>query len=237
MKFKDLQDELRRQIKARIDERELIGSDLSRDAAFQRSHLSNFLNSRRGLSLESMDRLLDSLQIGVLDLVDSGDIQKPMLLAPVASGFEGIAVVSAEHAAQLAYFTSEHVRETAQFKKKFLRTLKPHDVCHRSHWCRFVAVRLDNKTVRAVFPSTAVGATLLIDRHYTSLDPYRLRQPNLYVVRLDSHFAIGNAHLAGEHLVLRPRNPMLPVELARIDRARDYAKCMVGRVCHVAIET
>src|SRR5271157_2390373 len=75
MRLRDLQDRLRAHIRARIGRRELTGSGLSHQAGFQQGHLSNFLNSRRGLSLESMDRLLETLQIDVLDLVDAGEIQ------------------------------------------------------------------------------------------------------------------------------------------------------------------
>ena len=70
MRLQDLQDELRAHIRARIDRGELTGTGLSREAGFQQGHLSNFLNARRGLSLESMDRLLETLNIGVLDLAD-----------------------------------------------------------------------------------------------------------------------------------------------------------------------
>jgi hypothetical protein len=44
---------------------------------------------------------------------------------------------------------------------------------------RFVTIKLDPKTVRAMFSRNAAGATLLIDRHHTSLESYRQRQPNL----------------------------------------------------------
>ena len=236
MRLRDLQDRLRAHIRARIGRRELTGSGLSRQAGFQQGHLSNFLNSRRGLSLESMDRLLDTLQIGVLDLVDAGEIQRRALPPSRADSLENIAVVSAEHAARLPRFTPEQMGGTVSFRKTFLRKLKPNDVCNRGDWLRFVTIKLDPKTVRAMFPRNAAGATLLIDRHYTSLDPYRRRQPNLYAVRLQAGCALGYVSLAGDHLVLRPRNPQLPVELARIDPARSYSDYIVGRVCHVAIE-
>jgi len=235
MRFLDLQDRLRAHIRARIDRRELTGVMLSLQAGLQQGHLSNFLNARRGLSLESMDRLLDALQIGVLDLVDAQEIEQ-RVLRPSATGLESVAVISVEHAARLARFSPEQVGGTVNFRKAFLRRLRPNDVCNRGDWLRFVSVKLDRKNVRAVFARSAAGATLLVDRHYTSLDPYRRFQPNLYAVRLHSRCAVGYVSLAGDHLVLRPRNPELPVELARINRARSYCDYIVGRVCHVAIE-
>jgi hypothetical protein len=236
MRLRDLQDRLRAHIRARINRRELTGSGLSRQAGFQQGHLSNFLNSRRGLSLESMDRLLETLQIEVLDLVDAGEIQRRAPLPAGSASLESIAVVSVEHAARLPRFTPEQVGGSVSFQKAFLRKLKSNDVCSRSDWLRFVTIKLDPQTVRAMFPRSAAGATLLIDRHYTSLDPYRQHQPNLYALRLQARYAIGYVSQAGDHLVLRPRNPQLPVELARIDRAKSYSDYIVGRVCHVAIE-
>ena len=138
VKLQDLQDRLRAHIRARIRRRELTGSDLSRQAGFQQGHLSNFLNSRRGLSLESMDRLLDTLQIEMLDLVDAGEIQRRLLPPVGGDGLENIARVSAEHAARLPRFTSEQVRGTVSFRKTYLRRLKPKDVCGRADWLRFV---------------------------------------------------------------------------------------------------
>ncbi len=236
MRLRDLQDRLRAHIRARINRRELTGSGLSRQAGFQQGHLSNFLNSRRGLSLESMDRLLDTLQIEVLDLVDADEIQRRALLPSESAGLESIAVVSVEHAVRLPRFTPEQVGSTVSFRKAFLGKLKSNDVCGRSDWLRFVTLKLDPKTVRAMFPRSAAGATLLIDRHYTSLAPYRQHQPNLYAIRLQARCAVGYLSLAGDHLVLQPRNPQLPVEFARINRAKSYSDYIVGRVCHVAIE-
>ncbi len=236
MRLRDLQDRLRALIRARIDRRELTGVSLSQQAGLQQGHLSNFLNARRGLSLESMDRLLDALQVSVLDLVDADEIERRVLRPRIGAGLESIAIVSAEHAARLPRFTPEQVGGTVSFRKTFLRRLKANDVCNRGDWLRFVSIRLDPRTVRAMFPRSATGATLLVDRHYTSLDPYRQRQPNLYAVRLHTRCAVGYVSLAGDHLVLQPRNPQLPVELARINRSRSYSDYIVGRVCHVAIE-
>jgi len=234
MRLRDLQDRLRAHIRGRISRGELTGLALSRQAGFQQGHLSNFLNARRGLSLESMDRLLATLQIEVLDLVEAGDLQRR---PPAANaGLESVATVSLEHAARLPRFTPEQIGGAVSFRKTFLRRLKANDICGRSDWLRFVTIQLDRKSAKAMFPRGAAGAMLLIDRHYTSLDPYRPRQPNLYAVRLEARWAVGYVSLAGDHLVLRPRNPEAAVETARLNRTRRYSDCIVGRVCHVALE-
>jgi len=236
MRLHDLQDKLRAHIRARIDRGELTGTGLSREAGFQQGHLSNFLNARRGLSLESMDRLLDTLNIGVLDLADLKDIERRASHPAGASGFESVAVVSGEQAARLPRFTPEQVRESRNFSKSFLRKLKPNDASNRSEWLRFVLLQLDAKAAGGMFPHIPAGATLLVDRHYNSLQPYRRLQPNIYAVNAEARCLIGYVSVSGDHLVLRPQNPQHSVELVRIDRGRSYHDYIVGRVCHVGFE-
>lgn len=235
MTLQELQDKLRAHIRARIDRRELTGSGLSQEADFQQGHLSNFLNSRRGLSLESMDRLLQTLGISVLDLVDISEIQRRASLPLTAAGYESVAVVTGEQAARLARFTSEQVQESVSFRKSFLRKLKPNDAGNRSEWLRFVLLRLNAKAA-GVMDRAPAGAALLVDRHYNSLQPYRRLHPNVYAVVVEARCLIGYASVSGDQLVLRPQNPQYPVELVRIERGRSYSDYIVGRVCHVAFE-
>ena len=179
---------------------------------------------------------MDALEIGVLDLVDEAEIERRVLPPVAGHGWENVAVVSVDDAIDLARFRPEQVGGTLSFRKRFLRRLRPNDVCHRGDWLRFVAVKLDRNTARALLARNATGAAVLVDRHYTSLAPYRRQQPNLYAVRLESRCTVGYVSLAGDHLIVRPRNPELPVELARFNRAQDLCDYIVGRVCHVALE-
>src|ERR1035438_3320214 len=91
MRISDLEDSLRTHVWARIHRGELTGSKLSRDAGFQQSHMSNFLNARRGLSPEAMDRLLDVLELDVLDLADPEELRLRALQRPErASSFDSV---------------------------------------------------------------------------------------------------------------------------------------------------
>lgn len=47
---------------------------------------------------------------------------------------------------------------------------------------------------------------------------------------------VGYVSLAGEHLLVQPRNPDFLVEPARIDGARGYSDYLIGRACHIALE-
>ncbi len=234
MNLQDLQDQLRTHIRARIARGELTGVSLARAADFPQGHLSNFLNARRGLSLESMDRLLETLDIGVLDLLDAKDIHQRFVLPGAAEGVEKIAVVSAENAA-LARFAPDQILETRSFNQSFLRKLKPRSAEDRRDWLRFVLIRMAVKGTN-LFPSRTSAAILLIDRHYSSLQPYRRLQPNVYAVSFGGRCVMGYVSVFDDYLVLRPRDSQQEVEMLRIERGRSYSEYIVGRVCHVGLE-
>jgi hypothetical protein len=236
MTIRALQDKLRAHIHARIDRGELTGAKLSRKAGFQQAHLSNFLRRRRGLSPETFDRLLHTLRLDVLDLVPPADVQRRALPSPPVPGLESIAVVGFEHAAKLPRFSPQHIAGFAGFRQAFLRRLRPDKLRHAPDWARFVVVRLDAATARALSPHPVAGASVLIDRHYKSLDPYRRHRRNLYAVRSKTRCLIGSLSLAGTHLVVQAPNPQLPIELLPIGPARSYADRIVGRICHVSLE-
>src|SRR5208282_2113134 len=58
MKFKVLQENLRKTLWHRIEEEGLTGLRLAQQTGFKQAHISNFLNRKRGLSLEGMDKVL-----------------------------------------------------------------------------------------------------------------------------------------------------------------------------------
>jgi len=101
---------------------------------------------------------------------------------------------------------------------------------------RFVLLRLDAKAAGGMFPHILAGVTLLVDRHYNSLQPYRRLRPNIYAAHAEARCLIGYVSVSGDHLVLRPQNPQHSVELVRIERGRSYHDYIVGRVCYVGFE-
>src|SRR5437868_6915308 len=123
MKMYQLQARLRTMIWSRIHRGELTGLALAREAGFQQAHLSNFLNSRRGLSLDSMDRLLQAMNLGTLDLIDPEELQRRAGHSlPDISGQRTVSLISAENAVS-PRFVPEQVLETISFKKTFLQGL------------------------------------------------------------------------------------------------------------------
>jgi phage repressor protein C with HTH and peptisase S24 domain len=88
-----------------------------------------------------------------------------------------------------------------------------------------------------MYPRLLPGATVLIDRHYNSLEPYRKSEPNMYAVRKEGGATVKYVELAGRNLVLRPHNQSYPVSILPIEDGKTFADYIVGRICHVAIET
>lgn len=132
---------------------------------------------------------------------------------------------------------SMHVKEILKFKKSFLKRLRQAAEGDRSHWERFVIIKADAQGGASMYPRTMPGATLLLDRHYNSLVPYRRGESNIYAVRKDGTCIISYVETADGHLILRPHNPAYPIEVITLEdgqKPRDY---IGGRVCHVGIET
>ena len=88
-----------------------------------------------------------------------------------------------------------------------------------------------------MYPRLLPGATVLIDRHYNSLKPYRKGESNMYAVTKNGSCTVKYVEMAGNHLVLRPHNQSYPVEVMSLEADKKPYDYLVGRVCHVGVET
>jgi len=239
MKFKALQENLRKLLWGRIERRELTGMRLAQQTGFKQAHISNFLNRKRSLSLEGMDKVLTVQHLSVLDLLDPAEINKrASIMPPSEDEFENVLLVEGSVAAGDPLLTSENVKEILKFKKTFLKRLRPEMHSQvRSEWQRFVMVKVDPRDGMSMYPRLLPGSTVLIDRHYNSLTPYRKSEQNMYAVRKDGGCTVKYVEHIGNTLVLRPHNHEYPVDVIQIEEDKTYADYIVGRVCHVAIET
>ena len=82
MKFKALQENLRKTLWDRIEEGDLTGLRLAQQTGFKQAHISNFLNRKRGLSLEGMDKVLNVQHLSVLDLIEPTEVNKRASILP-----------------------------------------------------------------------------------------------------------------------------------------------------------
>jgi len=239
VKFKVLQENLRKTLWRRIEEGELTGLHLAEQTGFKQAHISNFLNRKRGLSLEGMDKVLKVQRLSVLDLLDPHEINRRASIQPPSEDeFENVLVVDGAIAATEPLVMSKNVREILKFKKTFLHKLRPEMEGDRDKWERFVVVKADGREGMSMYPRLLPGATILIDRHYNSLHPYRKHDRNVYAVRSSApdSCALGYVELAGPNLLLRPHNREYPVSVVAVEPGLSYAEHIVGRVCHAAME-
>ena len=163
MKFKILQDNLRKILWERIEAGELTGLRLAQQTGFKQAHISNFLNRKRGLSIEGMDKVLSVQHLSVLDLLDPAEVNKrASILPPGDDEFENVLLTDPSTAATQPLITSMHVQEILKFKKNFLRKLKPEIEGDRSSWQRFVLIKLDAREAITMYPRLLPGSTLLI---------------------------------------------------------------------------
>jgi len=235
MLMSDLQNQMRTLVRERIDAGELTGTELARRAGFQQAHVSNFLNGRRGFSIETMDRVMEVMRLEVSDLM-------PRLRGRRAAaergeaGFESIPLVEAP-ALLHREFSSDEIVEFLHFKKSFLRRIRSAMESEREDWQRFVLMKADRDSGVAMRPRLAAGATLLIDRYYTSLRSYRRGEPNIYVVKSGEAWPVRYVELQGSQLTLRPENQESALGAIPLVKSETFADYVVGRVAHIAMET
>jgi hypothetical protein len=176
--------------------------------------------------------------LSVLDLLDPAEINKRAHILPPSEGdFENVLLVDSTIAATAPLIRSAQVREILKFKKSFLRKLRPEMDGDRDGWERFVLFKADGREGMAMYPRLLPGATVLIDRHYNSLRPYRKGESNMYAVNKNGACTVRYVEQAGKHLVLRPHNSAYSVELIAMEGGKSAADYLIGRVCYVGIET
>ena len=237
MKFKVLQENLRKILWDRIEAGELTGLRLAEQTGFKQAHISNFLNRKRGLSLEGMDKVLQVQHLSVLDLLDPTEVNKrASIFPPSADEFENVVLSDPHTAATQPLIVSMHVKEVLKFKKTFLHHIRPDPKSDRSGWQRFVLIKLDAREASAMHPRLAPGATLLIDRHYTSFRPYRKGELNMYAVLKNDNCAVRYAELTEDQVILRPHNRSTPIEVVPIAKGKSASDYLVGRICQVSME-
>ncbi len=107
MKFKVLQENPRKILSDRIEAGELTGLRLAQQIGFKQGHISNFLNHKRGLSLEGMDKVLQVQHLSVLDLLNPAEVNnRASILPPSGDDFENVVLTEASLAASQPSFSA-----------------------------------------------------------------------------------------------------------------------------------
>jgi plasmid maintenance system antidote protein VapI len=236
MNFQDLHELLRQELVRRIERGTLTGNRLAQKAGFQQAHVSNFLNKKRALSLEGLDRVMAAQGLTVEQILPVELAAGAAAAEETPDSVEEVPIVSPSSAIDDVQITGAAVIETVPVVGSRLRENRAKPAPRRTQWERFVAVRVDAQQASAMAPVLAVGALAVIDRHYNSLAPYRANQPNIYAVRSGSMLMLRYVDFDDRHLILRPFLREFPVQLIGLREGESPADYVVGRVCMVVAE-
>jgi hypothetical protein len=241
MNFEDLHELVRAELAHRIGRGDLTGTELARRSGFKQAHISNFLNGKRALSLGGLDRVLAAQgltvdQILPLDLSAAADGANAVQSRTASDPVEAVPLVSLSTAMEDAEVRPEAVIETVPVAASRLAECRARASSKRSGWQRFVAIRADAQQAAAMEPMIAAGATVVLDRHYNSLAPYRAHQRTLLAVRSGAGLALRFVDFDEGRLILRPLALAFPVQLVAPAAQETPADYIVGRVCLVLSE-
>jgi hypothetical protein len=234
MNFTQMHERLRLELLRRIQRGTLSVSLLARQTGFGQPHLSNFLHNRRQLSLEAIDRVLAAQHMTAADLL-------PVLRQPgalLSDAEDSTVPLVSQHAALFEpHIRLAAVQSMLHLPAGILQSIRARPLHTRRAWDRFVVVRIPAADAQPMEPLVLPEALVLIDRHYSSLQPYRPSRPNLYAVRHGAHLNLRYVEFVANRLVLRPHNLTFPVDLIEIDPGEAFADLLVGRVALILNET
>ena len=227
MNFADLHELLRMELVRRIETGVLTGTRLAQQTSFRQAHISNFLNRRRALSLDGLDRVLEAQKLAIDQLL-------PVDLAaaaPAADTIERVPVVSPATALSQPRIAPASVIESLHLAAGRLNGGHSRAVPLRADWQRFISVRVDAQQAAAMAPLLQRGTLVVLDRHYISLAPFRASQPNLYAVRSGGTLLLRYVDLDDSNLILRPLSLEHPIQVHALVAPLSLADFLVGRVC------
>jgi hypothetical protein len=233
MNFTQMHDRLRVELLRRIQRGTLSVSLLARQTGFGQSHLSNFLRSKKKLSMEAMDRILMAQQMTIADLQPA---MHQGSLWPELEETSSVQVVSHSAALFEAVIRPSAVLSILPLPASALEHLHRGTSKMRQAWQRFVAIRASSSDAGPMEPLVLPNAIVVIDRHFSALTPYRPNRPNLYAVRHMSHLTLRYVDFRAGHLILRPHNLNSPVELIDVSPGESPTDRLVGRVALILNE-
>lgn len=234
MNFDALRENLRLEILRRIDRGFLTGATLARATEFQQAHISNFLNRKRSLSLEGLDRVLTAQNLSILDLLPADALPSAPARGPSLT--QTISVVTHTAAALSVRIQPSEIVDTIEMPDSVYRSSRDRPSPGRELWQRFVAIRIDALQEAAMEPLLRQHFIAVIDRHYNSLALYSSQLPAVYAVHNADALHLCFLEFEANRLILRPRNYQIPVRLIELSGNEQAGDHIVGRVCYVLSE-
>jgi len=235
----ELQESVRAELQRRVDSGRIAASSLARQVGFKQAHISNFLNRRRALSLEGLDRVLAAQNLSVegllpVEIQASGEAGAAAK-ASTETG-EAIPVVAQWTTMKEAVIRPGAVIETVYAPIARLTESRARPVAKYQHWERFVAIRADVQQASAMQPMVLPESIVVLDRQYRSLAAYRAHQRTLYAVRTGAGLLLRFVEFDEGWLMLRPLSMEFPLQMIPLGAEESAADYLVGRVVLVVNE-
>jgi hypothetical protein len=233
MNFTQMHERLRIELLRRINRGTLSVSLLARQTGLGQAHLSNFLHSKRQLSLQAMDRVLAAQHLAADDLLPVLRLATDSVVEPDAS-----AVPILAHASALfePYIRPAVVHSMLRLPRGALQTIKPRASKPRRAWQRFVAIRVTQSDAQAMMPLIAPGAIAVVDRHYNSLAAHSPDRPNILAVRDGSQIMLRYVSYLANRLVLQPHDRSYPLQLIELGPHETLGEMIAGRIALILNE-
>ena len=221
---------------ARIERGLLTGSTLARATDFQQAHISNFLNRKRSLSLEGLDRVLAAQKLSVIDLLPPDSLPAIPASTGNASSAQTIAVVTHTAASSSARIQTPEIIDTIEVPEAIIHSSRAHPLPGRN----LMAALCRNS--RRCHPGSRDGASSTPALYRCHRPPLQLPHalspppPTVYAVRGSDALHLCFLEYEADRLILRPRNQQIPVLLIALAPNEQPADRVVGRVCYVLSE-
>lgn len=225
MKIFEMDERLRALLLRRIERGELTVGLLARQTRLAKSHISKYLHAKGGLSKNSTDRILAAQHVEAEDLIELGRRVRSRIELTQA-----VPVVWQASALFDPEISPSAVQTWLPLPVEWLQSLENRKLRSRTSWRRFVAMRLDGESARAMEPLAYESAIAVIDRHYNSLDACHPPRQNVYAVRDGRRVVLRYIDRIGGHLITRPLSIGISANLIEIGANRNPGEYIAGRV-------
>jgi transcriptional regulator with XRE-family HTH domain len=232
MNFSQLHEQLRLEMLRRIERGVSSTTTLARKTNFQPAHISNFLRSKRMLSLKALDLILEREHLTVADLLLQRGLQTPA----ASPHYDTVPLVSQAAAIHELAIHSASIVDLVRVQGGLLKSTVKRCTAGRRNWERFVAVRLQQGQAESMQPILRNKAIVLIDRHYNSLlDPSKERR-SIFAVRDGNLLRFRHIEQDSGTVLLRPHDLKASVEVLQPPPGQTYRDLIIGRVFLVISE-
>jgi len=235
--FRGLQERLRERLLAHIHAGELTGLELARATGFQQAHISNFLNRKRGLSLEAMDAILRARNIRVEELVQANSGRRKRICANAAGNNEFVAIpIVSEENCLATQVPNSNPRDTLKLASSTVQKFRPAMHTPRAHWQRFVAIRVKAQDVAAMAPRLVRNTVAIIDRHHNAVMDSPAGAGHMYLIKVGARVQIRYLQIGGLFMIARPHRSDIPCEVVGSRGDPETYGAIIGRLCLLQVQ-